>query len=103
VSREWLIWLLLALWAGAMAASAFALAAESVGDGFLRGLDRVIGFFGWQLVAAVLALLVWIAGRPLPKGTVLRWLARVPGWWCVAMLVVFTGFAALSFGVGEAG
>lgn len=95
MSREALIWLLLVAWLVAMGASGLALAAEPTGDGFTRGMNRVTGFLAWQLGAAVLAIGAWIAGRPLQTGRLLRWLARVPGWWCVAMLAAFAGMVAV--------
>ncbi len=50
---------------------------EPTGDGFTRGLNRVAGFFGWQLAAGAVALVIFLLGRRLPKGGA-RWLSRVP-------------------------
>ncbi|MCU4654126.1 hypothetical protein N8I71_14870 [Roseibacterium sp. SDUM158016] len=95
VGNRTAIWLALALWAGAMLLSCLSLTAEPTGDGFTRGLNRVAGFIGWQLPAAVLALFLWLSSRPLRKGEVLRWLARVPGWWAVALLVLIGTWMAV--------
>jgi len=94
--RRAAIWLVLVAWCLAMVASGLALAAEPVGDGFTRGMNRTIGFLGWQLGAAMLALVAWLAARPLPRGALLRRLAFVPGWWCVGLLVVFAGLVGVA-------
>lgn len=101
-ARRRLIWVVLALWGVAMVASGLSLAAEPVGDGFTRGMNRVIGLLGWQLAASVLAFVAWIVARPLPRGTVLRWLAHVPGWWCVVLLVGMVGLVGVAL-FGPAG
>ncbi len=67
------------LWALAFAASfAVVLLVPATGDGFTRGLNRVMGFLGWQAVAAVLALAVWTIGNRLARGSPGRRLSRVP-------------------------
>jgi hypothetical protein len=48
------------------------------GDGFLRGMNRVLIFFGWQLAAALPAFAAWVVGRRWPKGSGTRWISRVP-------------------------
>jgi uncharacterized membrane protein YhiD involved in acid resistance len=81
------IWVMMALWAGAMVMSGLALTAEPTGDGFTRGLNRVTGFIGWQAPGMILALAVWLSSRPLERGDRLRWLARLPGWWTALLIV----------------
>lgn len=89
LSRTALIRLVLLAWLVAMAGSGAALLAAPEGAGVLRGLERMTGVLSWQLGASVLALVSWIAARPLPEGQGLRRLARVPGWICVGLLAVF--------------
>ena len=84
--------IVLALWFGTMVMSGFALAAEPTGDGFIRGFNRISGFIGWQAAGMILALIAWLSSRPLPKGELLRWLARAPGWWAI---LLFAGLAIL--------
>lgn len=84
------IWIVLGLWAVAMALSGLALTAEPTGDGFTRGLNRVTGFVGWQVPGLILAVVAWLASRPLPRGDLLRWLGRVPGWWTMFLVVAIT-------------
>jgi hypothetical protein len=81
------IWAVLALWLAAMGLSALALTAEPTGDGFTRGLNRLSGFVGWQGAGMMLALVAWLSARGLPKGDLLRWLARAPGWWALLLVV----------------
>lgn len=89
------IWILLVLWMLAMVLSVLSLMAEPTGDSFLRGLNRITGFLGWQLAAAVAALLLWIGVRPLPRGDMVRWLGRLPGWWAVLVLLLFVGMITI--------
>ncbi|GIX13843.1 MAG: hypothetical protein KatS3mg118_1802 [Paracoccaceae bacterium] len=49
-----------AVWLGAVVAF---LSTPATGDGFTRGLNRVMLFLGWQGAAALLALAAWLAGR----------------------------------------
>ncbi len=78
--------ILLVLWIGTMALAGFALLQDPTGDGFTRGLNRIMGFLSWQLAGAILALGLWIGTRGLPKGDVLRRFGRVPGWWSLGLL-----------------
>ncbi len=76
--RFWLMvagagWLL--AWAASVAVF---WALEPTGDGFARGLNRVMAFLGWQAIAAMLAPVVWGIGRAWPKGSAVRRLSRVP-------------------------
>jgi hypothetical protein len=69
----------LLFWALAFAASfaVFALVPPT-GDSFTRGLNRVMGFLGWQAVAAMLAVAVWTIGNRLERGSPGRRISRVP-------------------------
>lgn len=95
------IWVVLGLWLAAMALSALALTAEATGDGFTRGLNRLTGFLGWQLAGMILALTAWLASRSLEKGEGLRWLARIPGWWAVLLVVGIAILIAVSAWIGN--
>lgn len=93
MSKQTLTSVLLALWAAACLASLWYLFfVGPTGDGFTRGLNRVAGFVGWQLAAAVLALMTWWAGRDLTRGSLLRWLSLIPGF---AALAVTAGMCVL--------
>lgn len=84
-----------ALWLATMGLSGLSLWADPVGDGFTRGLNRVTGFLGWQLVGAVLALPLWLGTRRMATGGVVRWAGRVPGLWAVALCVGLVGYIAV--------
>jgi len=69
----------LLVWALAFAASfAVFVLVPATGDSFTRGLNRVMGFLGWQAVAAVLAVAVWTIGNRLDRGGMGRRISRVP-------------------------
>ena len=75
------LWLLIAgaawalAWAGSFAAFAMS---EPAGEGFVRGLNRITGFLGWQGVAAMLAFAVWGAGRGWPARHPVRRASLIP-------------------------
>ena len=48
------------------------------GDGFGRGLNRVVTYLGWQGIAGMLAVAIWGVGRSWPKGAGARRLSAVP-------------------------
>jgi hypothetical protein len=48
------------------------------GDGFIRGWNRITTFLGWQGVAAMISLPIWVVGRAWPKGSAVRRLASGP-------------------------
>ncbi|MHC0052376.1 hypothetical protein [Actibacterium sp. D379-3] len=63
------IWIALALWAGAFTYSFWIFqTTQPLGDGFTRGMNRITGFLGWQVLSTVLALMVFGLGRRLPAG-----------------------------------
>ncbi len=73
------VWGLVAVWAATWVGSflVFQLTDPS-GDGFTRGLNRLMAFLGWQLAAGFLGGLVWIVGRDQPQTGLGRWLLRAP-------------------------
>ena len=70
------------------------------GDGFVRGMNRVFGFLGWQAGATALAIVIALEGRRFPRGSGLRWLARIPA--ACAILLVLAVIAAIVFAVATA-
>ena len=73
------LWGLIGLW-GLLFAGAFIAFAmtDPTGDGFTRGINRVMAFLGWQLAAGAVAILVWLLRKRFERGTFERWAARVP-------------------------
>lgn len=72
-------WILLACWLVIYLWSFGALfLTEATGDGFTRGLNRVTSFFGWQILAGLLALVIWWLGRHFERKTLARWVYRLP-------------------------
>jgi hypothetical protein len=70
---------LLTLWAVAWGMSVYGLATISPsGDGFLRGVNRMTAFLGWQMAAALPAFGAWAVGRDWPKESGVRLVSRVP-------------------------
>jgi len=79
MSRRNFLFLLALLWAAAWIGSFWQLfGTEPTGDGFTRGLNRIMGFLGWQLAAGFLGCMLWIVGRQGERGRAARWLLRVP-------------------------
>lgn len=87
-----LVWGLAALWLAAWAGSFFAFQiTDPTGDGFTRGLNRLMAFLGWQLAAGFLGGLLWIVGREVPQTALGRWLLRAPA---LLALLLFGALAA---------
>lgn len=79
MTRQVLLWLLLATWAACFAASILIARATAPTDfGMTAGFNRIGVFLGWQFAAAVVAVGAWIAGNAWPRGAGPRWLSRVP-------------------------
>jgi len=100
--RAW-AWAVFAIWlvlfAGAFAA--FALTPPT-GDGFVRGMNRVGAFLGWQLAATVAAAVSFalVRGCPRPRG---RWIGiacygpvalSASLWLIVAAIVAYLTYSA---------
>ena len=83
---------LLALWAAAFgyAFVSYALTPPA-GDGFVRGLNRVTAYLGWQGIAGMLSIPVFALGRAWPKGSPVRSMSRLPIGVAVAHMVVIVG------------
>ena len=70
---------LLAAWAGVYAASVLQfLFIEPGGEGFTRGLNQIMAFLSWQLLAAIIGFTAWFVGRKHSPGRALRLLLRLP-------------------------
>lgn len=79
MSLRYFLYLLLALWLAAYAGSFLQfMFTEASGDGFTRGMNRVMAFLGWQLVAAMLGGMIWLVAARLPHRPLVRWLMRLP-------------------------
>lgn len=86
-----LFWMFLAVWTAAYAASFWVLLlTDPTGDGMTRGLNRVSGFFGWQIFAAAVAMMLWATARSWARGAQ-RWLARIPGLLAIGLIVFVLG------------
>lgn len=70
---------LLLLWFAIMVGSflAFQWTVET-GDGFTRGLNRVMAFVGWQFAGLIIALICLFLRARVEWGRPLRWIALVP-------------------------
>lgn len=93
-----IFWALLVFWAllffGALP---IARMVEPTGDGFVRGMNRLLLFFQLQAGAAVLALIIWGLGRQLGNGAAIRWARRVP---LIGVLVLVLGLAGVILWAG---
>ena len=70
---------LLAIWAGVYAASVLQfLFIEPSGEGFTRGLNQIMAFLSWQMLAAILGCTAWFVGRKHNPARGLRILLRLP-------------------------
>ncbi len=80
---------LLALWVLCQGAAIRAALQPATGDGFHRGMDRALSVLGWELAAAVPALVLWIGARHLHGP--LRRVARLPGLLTLALVALVLG------------
>ncbi len=61
------------------------------GDGFVRGLNRVTAYLGWQAIAGMMSVAIAAVGRDWPKGSAVRRLSLIP--FGVALLHIGALFA----------
>ena len=86
-------WIFLGLWAGCFIKSfSFALWADTTGDGFVRGLNRISDFLWWQLAAGVFALCLWYTD-PGSESRLMQWIGRVP--FILALLLALAVIAVI--------
>ncbi|MEQ9014724.1 MAG: hypothetical protein RLO38_04185 [Roseovarius confluentis] len=87
-----LLTVLFAIWAMCFAYSfvSFAVTAPS-GDGFTRGLNRISSFLGWQGIAGLLSIVLWVLGRSWPRGSSVRRMSVVPIWIALLLLALLIG------------
>lgn len=79
VRNRRIAWAAFCLWAVLYAGSVFYLVhTEPTGDGFTRGMNRLTGFLGFQVLAAIPAVVLAVAAGRMGARRSLRWLARVP-------------------------
>ncbi|MCB1482794.1 MAG: hypothetical protein KDJ55_12695 [Rhodobiaceae bacterium] len=99
--RKKIFFLLMAVWAVVFCWSfwVFFDTAPS-GDGFVRGMNRVFGFLGWQAVATGLAIVIAMTGKRFERGTGTRWLARIPA--ACAILLALAVIAAIIIAIASA-
>jgi hypothetical protein len=93
--------LLLLIWAIIMGISVFGYAlTDPEGDGFARGMNRVVSFLSWQIAGLVLALVCLFLRAAVDRGRPLRWLALVPALVAGAQVLAFVAmYLAASSGV----
>jgi len=84
--RHRLIWILLALWAVAVAMSVVAMQEPPMGDGFTRGLNRITGFLQFQALALLIGIGI-LALRGRVENVWLRRLMLVPVLLALALLL----------------
>ncbi|MDJ0826486.1 MAG: hypothetical protein QNJ16_13365 [Rhodobacter sp.] len=79
MTAERITWVLLIAWALAFGGAFVAFAVTPAKDfGLAAGWNKVSVFMGWQLGAAVLAILCGAASRRVPPGRPIRWLGLMP-------------------------
>ena len=71
--------MLLAAWLFAFGYAFFAFATSlPEGDGFVRGMNRITAYLGWQGIAGMTAIALFAVGRGWPKGSAVRRMSVVP-------------------------
>mgnify|MGYP003640564792 CR=1 FL=1 len=87
-----LAWLLLGLWAAIYTWSIVATQLIApASDGFTQGLNRIATFFGWQLLASLVSLFLWWAGRSFVPGSAGHWVSRIPLGLAMLLLIACGG------------
>ena len=90
-----MLMVLLALWLAAWAYSVvLLLSAWQAGP----GPNRMIGFFGWQGVAGILAFTCWGVGASFAKGSGIRQVSAVPLAMAFTLALVVTGMTLFGGG-----
>ena len=83
-----LLWLMILMWLAIYAWSICVFfSTPPVGDGFTRGLNGLAGFMTWQATAGGIALAIWVAGRRLASGSLMRWISRGPALLALLLIV----------------
>lgn len=74
-----LLTVLFATWLIAFGYAFFSFAAtQPRGDGFVRGMNRVTSYLGWQGIAGMISVAIFSVGRGWTKGTTIRRMSLVP-------------------------
>lgn len=94
--RPW-VWIGLAIWAVLYAASIVVpWNTAPTGDSFLRGSNRLILFFQFQIAAGVVGMAVWVFGKQFDRGTWRRWLSRTPALLAVGLVLFIVGIIVVA-------
>lgn len=79
VDRHTALKIVLLVWVAIMGISFLGYAlTETSGDGFTRGLNRIMVFLGWQIAGLVIAVICLFLRARVERGRPLRWVALVP-------------------------
>ena len=92
MSQRTVLSFLLLVWAATYAGSFWHLLfTDPTDDGFTRGLNRVMGFMAWQVVAMLVGTVIWIVSlRPL-RPPMVRWLLRLPALLGLGLVLLIAG------------
>lgn len=99
-----IVWTCAILWAALAVQGVFAYVTLAPdGEGFTRGLNRVLEFLRWEAFALAAALIGFVAGRGAPKGNISRFAARWPlylsgGFFLVLILLYLVAVASSRIG-----
>lgn len=61
------------------------------GSDVVQGSSRMNNFIGWQVLAAMLAFVLWGLGRAFPKDSGMRRVSRWPMGMALLLILVLTG------------
>ncbi|WP_428409242.1 hypothetical protein [Hyphococcus sp.] len=91
-----IIWTCAIVWVALAVQGVFAyMTLEPSGDGFTRGLNRVMEFLRWEAIALAAAVIGFLAGRNRPKGDLSHFAARWPlylsGGFFLLLIVLYVG------------
>lgn len=78
------------LW-GVVYVLSFLIAANTAATdmGLTRGWNRITTFLGWQIVAALLAIVVWVLGLRFDE-PLWRWIFRIPALLAIGLVLLVT-------------